>query len=80
MAGKQLPVQLPDDLRIDLAAFCEANLNAPAACVIREALRDYIDRRAEAEPALRERYLAARARIIGRPSDPIRLLNPKAKR
>jgi metal-responsive CopG/Arc/MetJ family transcriptional regulator len=79
MAGKQLLVEIPDDLRIDLDSFREANLGATKARVVREALRQYIDNRIAAEPDLRARYYEARNRLIGRADAPIRLIKPREK-
>jgi hypothetical protein len=42
--------------------------------VLREALRDHIDRRLDAEPELRKRFEAARRKRLGLNGDKIRLL------
>jgi hypothetical protein len=72
-------MKLPDDLRIDLEAFCEANWGAPAARIVRAALREFIDAHLAVEPALRERYLSEKARIVGGAGDALRLVKPKVK-
>jgi hypothetical protein len=62
-------LQLPPDLALDLEAFCEAHYGAPAAEVIRNALREFIDSELKAEPKLRTRFLAARVRLGQKPRD-----------
>jgi hypothetical protein len=75
---KPLFVRLPPDLRLDLAAFCEAHFKAPAVQVIQEALRHFIASEIEAsDPAFREKYLEARNRLSGRPAEAIRLVPKK---
>jgi hypothetical protein len=77
MGRKKLLLELPDDLRSDLDAFCEAHYGAPAARILREALRRFIDDQVKAEPELRARYIEARSRPQGRPSEPILLVKPR---
>ncbi len=79
-AGKTILVQIPDDLLVDLKAFCEAHMGAPVSRVVREALRHFMDARLEREPALRARFSEARARLQGRSSETIRLVGPESKR
>jgi hypothetical protein len=70
--GKRLA--FPDPLASDFLDFRSANYNAAEMEVIREALREHIDRRLDAEPELRKRFDAARRKRLGLNGDKIRLL------
>ena len=76
---KKLPLELPDDLALDLAAFSEAHYGAPHARIIREAIRRFIDVQVKAEPLMRQRFNEARALLGKKASDTIRLLNSSTK-
>lgn len=59
--------RLGPDLMADLADFCAAQDNSPEIQVMRSAVREYIDRRLGAEPALKKQVKAARkARLAAR--------------
>jgi hypothetical protein len=70
--GKRLA--FPDPLASDFLDFRGANYNAAEMEVIREALREHIDRRLDAEPELRKRFEAARRKRLGSNGDNIRVL------
>jgi hypothetical protein len=70
--GKRLAFD--DPLASDFLDFRGANYNASEMDVIREALREHIDRRLDAEPELRKRFDAARRKRLGMNGDKIRLL------
>jgi len=48
-----------------LADFAAANYRAPVVEIIREAVREHIERRLSEEPKLRARYEAARRQRLG---------------
>ncbi len=75
--SKQMLLELKETLATDLAAFCGAHYGAPQARIVREAIQEFIERRLTAEPVLRQRFNAARAELLKRPSEKIRLLDPK---
>ena len=70
--GKRLA--FPEPLASDFLDFRAANYNAAEMEVLREALRDHIDRRLDAEPELRNRFEAARRKRLGSNGDNIRVL------
>lgn len=69
--------RLGEPLSTDLAAFCEAHLGTPEIKVIREAVRFYMEHRLAREPELRDRYEAARKRMIGGTNDDNVVMLPK---
>ena len=72
--GKRL--DFPEPLASDFLDFRAANYSAPEMNVIREALREHIDRRLE-EPDMRKRFEEARRKRRGTPNgDNIRVLPP----
>ena len=59
-----LPVQLlPEELSIDLMAFCEAHYGASKARIVREALRLFIDTQLAEEPQTRKRFDQVKERL-----------------
>jgi hypothetical protein len=70
--GKRLA--FPEPLASDFLDFRAANYNAAEMEVLREALRDHIDRRLDDEPELRKRFEAARRKRLGSSGDNIRVL------
>ncbi len=66
-----------EPLASDFLDFRPANYNAPEMEVIREGLREHIDRRLQ-EPEMRKRFDEIRRKRLGSSSDKIRLL-PKPK-
>lgn len=60
-----------------LRDFCAANYNGEAIAIIREAVKEHIDRRLD-EPAMKKRYEAARAARLGVPKKIVKLI-PKGK-
>ena len=77
--AKSLLVNWPDDLAVDLAAFSEAHYGAPVSRIVREAVRQFIDAKLNAEPSLRQRFVAARAVFGKKRSAKIRLLDSNVK-
>jgi hypothetical protein len=73
--GKRLAFDEP--LASDFLDFRAANYNASEMEVIREAVREHIDRRIQ-EPEMRRRFDEARRKRLGLNGDKIRLL-PTAK-
>jgi len=69
--GKRLAFGEP--LASDFLDFRNANYNAAEMEVIREALREHIDRRLQ-EPEMRKRFDEARRKRLGLNGDKIRLL------
>lgn len=63
---------LGEPLASMLKDFCAANYNAAALDVIREALREHIERRLNS-PEMRERYEAARKTRLGIPKKIVKL-------
>ena len=61
-AVERFTIELAADLYLDLMAFCRANYRAPQIEVIREALREHMDRRLK-EPGLKERFETARREL-----------------
>lgn len=57
-------IGLREPLATKLRDFCAANYRAAALDVIREAVEEHINRRLE-EPAMKERYEAARRKRLG---------------
>lgn len=68
--------QLGEPLASMLADFMAANYNAPALEIIREAVKEHIDRRLE-EPVIKARYEEARRQRLGLDSRVVKLLNNK---
>ena len=60
--GKRL--NLPEPLQSDFLDFRAANYDPPEMNVVREALRELIDRRLQ-EPDMRERFEACRRKRLG---------------
>lgn len=65
---------LGDDLSLRLTDFCEASRGAPRARIVREALDEFITEQLAAEPQLRKRYDAARAKRLGLLGEKVRVL------
>ena len=57
-------LNLGEPLASELADFCKIHYDAPAINVVRQAVRDHIERRLEESPALKERYEKRRKRRI----------------
>jgi hypothetical protein len=70
--GKRLGFDEP--LAGDFLDFRAANYSASEMEVIREALREHIDRRLAGEPELRRRFEAARRKRLGDNGDKLRVL------
>lgn len=68
---------LGEPLASMLRDFCAANYKTAALDVIREAVKEHIDRRL-AEPEMKKRYEAARATRLNLPKKIVRLV-PKGK-
>ena len=72
-----LPVQqLPEELSIDLVAFCEAHYGASKARIVREALRLFIDTQLAEEPQTRKRFDQVKDRLSGQKAG-VYVLNSK---
>lgn len=56
-------LQLPEDLALDLDAFCALHFNATRAVVIREAIRRLIGEEVAANPCFRERMAQKTERL-----------------
>jgi hypothetical protein len=56
-------VDLPEDLAIELDAYCEALDGARQKVVISKALRRYIDEQLKANPGIERSFIAARDRL-----------------
>lgn len=65
-------LQLGEPVASMLRDFCAANYNAPALNVIREAVKEHIERRLE-EPRMKERYDAKRRQRLGLDQKIVRL-------
>ena len=61
---KPVPLKLPPELAVDLQAFCEAHFNAPQNQVICAGLRALIEGELERDIVTKERFIAARERIL----------------
>jgi hypothetical protein len=68
--------RLGEPLATKLKDFCAANYRAPAIEVIREALKEHIDRRLE-EPEMKSLYEAVRRQRLGLPQRLVRLAPKK---
>ena len=71
--------RLGEPVSSNLAAFCEANLGTAEIKVIREAVQFYIDYRTSREPELRDRYEAAKKRMMGATAGDNVVVLPKQK-
>jgi hypothetical protein len=60
-----------------LRDFCAANYKCAALEVIRDAVREHIEHRLATEPAMKERYEAARKSRLNLPEKVVRLAMPK---
>ena len=65
-------LQLGEPLATKLRDFCAANYNCSALDVIREALKEHIERRLE-NPEMAERLETARKRRVGVPDTVVQL-------
>lgn len=65
-------LQLGEPYASMLRDFCAANYGAPALNVIREAVKEHIERRLE-EPGMKSRYEAARRERLGIDKSVVRL-------
>ncbi len=77
--GKNKLIDLGEALQASLDAFCEAHYGAPQVRIIREAVRDFIERRLAAEPEMGKRYDAIRERGLGEVGDNVRILDVRSK-
>lgn len=66
-------LQLGEPLATKLRDFCAANYNCSALDVIREALKEHIERRLE-NPEMAERLETARKRRVGVPDTVVQLV------
>ena len=66
-------LRLGEPLASKVQDFWAANYGAPILQLIREALEDHISRRLE-EPAMKERYEAARKARLGLPEKVVKLI------
>lgn len=73
--GKDVFVPLPDDLTLDLYAFCEAHFGASQTRVICEALRRFIEAQLQAEPTTRQRFNEAKALAQKPAGEVVKLVN-----
>ena len=69
-------LKLPEPLASDLLDFRAANYQAQEQEIVQEALREHLDRRL-AEPEIKKRFEQARARRLGRKTEPLKLVTPK---
>jgi hypothetical protein len=53
-------LNLGEPLDSDLSDFCVAHFNAPAINIVREAIRELMERRLASEPEMRKRFEEAR--------------------
>ena len=72
--GSKIPLGEP--LITQLMDFCAANYNAAALEVIREALREHIERRLE-NPEMKGRYEGARKERLGLADKVVQLIDKK---
>ncbi len=70
---KALSLTLPEDLALDLFAFCEAHYGATQTRVIAAALRSFIEAELQSEPSLRRRFNDAKASAQKPPGEVIKL-------
>jgi hypothetical protein len=68
-------VKLPEDLSIDLWAFCEAHYGAAMARIVREALRMFINTQLAKEPETKRRFEEAKA-LRARQTGTLSLVTP----
>lgn len=76
---KRLPVKLPDDLALDLWAFCELHHGAPHNRIIEKAVRKFIDDELLGDSTARERFEDIRARVSTRSTLQIMRIAPEGK-
>ncbi len=69
-------LQLGEPVATILRDFLAANYNAPALELIREAVREHIEKRLE-NPEMRERYERARKKRLGMPETVVSLVDVK---
>jgi hypothetical protein len=55
---KQIPLELPAELRLDLAVFCAHHYDSPMVVVIRRALQAFLDEQQRMDPEF-DRLLAS---------------------
>ena len=66
--------QLGAELDADLADLSEAFHGAPVSRLIRRAVKDFVERTLEQEPAVRRRFDIARRERLGKKGENVRLL------
>lgn len=69
-------INLGDELNAQLADFCTANYRAPAIEVIKEAIKDHLERRLK-NPEMKARYEQARKTRLGLPEKIVKLADKK---
>jgi len=62
--GEKLSIELPEDLRIRLAAFVEAFYGATVQLIVADALQRHIDRFINDNPDIKERFEEAHKQIV----------------
>lgn len=78
MAKKYL-IDLGDERRARLDAFCEAAFGASAAKFVRKAIDDLIEAELENQPRLRERYEEALSKSLQRGEKKLRVVRTSPK-
>ena len=73
------PLELSDDLAVDLEALSEAHYGAPKAGLIREAIKRFIEAELTADHVLRQRFADAKARVAKPTAETIRLVDAAHK-
>ena len=73
---KDSKFKLGEPLATQLADFCAANYHAPAIEIIREAVKEHIERRLE-NPEMKERYEDARRKRLGLEQTVVQLVDKK---
>ncbi len=76
---KRLPLKLPDDLALDLWAFCELHYGAPHNRIIEKAVRKFIDDELRGDAVARARFDEIRARVATRSTLQIVRISPEEK-
>ena len=71
---KQELFKFPEDLDLDLKAFCEAHHGAPKTRIVQDALRAFMDSELADQPRLRARFNEARKRLAQNALPTVRLL------
>jgi len=72
---KVSPIEWPEELAIDLAAFSAIHYSAPYVEIVRKAVHQYIQAELKASSLLRQRFSIERAKIAKRPTGPIHLID-----